>query len=80
MLVLYSSLFITWLLFGLMPNSVFYGLLNCGEYLSSSLSSIFYESGIIHQTTCLGTPKKNRVVERKNRHLLEIVRAIICSQ
>ncbi|RVW54333.1 Retrovirus-related Pol polyprotein from transposon RE1 [Vitis vinifera] len=31
--------------------------------------------GIIHQTTCSNTPQQNGVAERKNRHLLEVVRA-----
>ncbi|RVW84526.1 Retrovirus-related Pol polyprotein from transposon TNT 1-94 [Vitis vinifera] len=30
---------------------------------------------IIHQTTCSNTPQQNGVAERKNRHLLEVVRA-----
>lgn len=33
--------------------------------------------GIIHQTTCSGTPKKNGVTKRKNKHLLEIAQAIL---
>ena len=30
---------------------------------------------IIHQTICSNIPQQNEVVERKNRHLLEVVRA-----
>jgi hypothetical protein len=32
---------------------------------------------MIHQTTCLGTPPKNVVAERKNRHLLEVARSLM---
>ena len=32
---------------------------------------------IIHQTTCSNTPWQNGVVKRKNRHLLEVVRAFL---
>lgn len=46
---------------------------NVGEYLSNSLSSFFDAFGIVHHTICLGTLEQNGVVERKNRHLLEIV-------
>ncbi|XP_071723004.1 uncharacterized protein [Rutidosis leptorrhynchoides] len=31
--------------------------------------------GIVHQTSCLNSPQQNGVAERKNRHLLEVVRA-----
>lgn len=34
-----------------------------------------WKDGIIHQTTCNNTPQQNGVTERKNRCLLEIVRA-----
>lgn len=50
---------------------------NAGEYLSCELFSFLDDSLIIHQTNCLSIPKKNEVVERKNRHLLEIAHAII---
>ena len=33
--------------------------------------------GVIHQTTCPYSPQQNEVDERKNRHLLEMVRAML---
>ncbi|RVX07666.1 Retrovirus-related Pol polyprotein from transposon TNT 1-94 [Vitis vinifera] len=48
---------------------------NGGEYQSSDLQKYFEGYGIIHQTTCSNTPQQNGVVERKNRHLLEVVYA-----
>ena len=35
------------------------------------------QHGILHQTSCVDTPAHNRVAERKNRHLLEIARALL---
>jgi hypothetical protein len=35
------------------------------------------DHGIIHQTTCLGTPPQNGVAKRKNQHLLEVVRSMM---
>ncbi|RVX03736.1 Retrovirus-related Pol polyprotein from transposon RE1 [Vitis vinifera] len=48
---------------------------NGGEYQSSDLQKYLEEQGIIHQTTCSNTPQQNGVAEKKNRHLLEVVRA-----
>ncbi|RVW74757.1 Retrovirus-related Pol polyprotein from transposon RE1 [Vitis vinifera] len=48
---------------------------NGGEYQSSDLQKYLGGHGIIHQTTCSNTPQQNGVAERKNRHLLEVVRA-----
>ena len=48
---------------------------NGGEYLSFELKRYLEAHGTIHQTTCFDTPQQNGVVERKNRHLLEVVRA-----
>lgn len=48
---------------------------NGGEYHSSELKQFFDSHGLIHQTSCADTPQQNGVAERKNRHLLEVVRA-----
>ena len=48
---------------------------NSGEYHSSDLQKYLEEHDIIYQTICSNTPQQNGVVERKNRHLLEVVRA-----
>ncbi|XP_019227003.1 PREDICTED: uncharacterized protein LOC109208355 [Nicotiana attenuata] len=47
--------------------------------LGSSLATIAYFSskGIIHQTTCVGTPQQNGIVERKHKHLMETCRALL---
>ncbi|RDX76608.1 hypothetical protein CR513_43383, partial [Mucuna pruriens] len=33
--------------------------------------------GIIYELTCVNTPQQNGVVERKNHHLFEVVRALL---
>ena len=35
------------------------------------------QHGILHQTFCVDTPAQNGVAERKNRYLLETVRALL---
>lgn len=42
----------------------------------TSLSSYFQEQGIIHETSCVGTPQQNGRAERKHRHILNIARAL----
>ncbi|RVX02625.1 Retrovirus-related Pol polyprotein from transposon TNT 1-94 [Vitis vinifera] len=43
--------------------------------VASTSGHASFGHGIIHQTTCSNTPQQNGVAERKNWHLLEVVRA-----
>ena len=35
------------------------------------------QNGILHQSSCVDTPSQNEVAERKNRHLLEVAKALL---
>ncbi|KAL0451458.1 UNVERIFIED_CONTAM: Retrovirus-related Pol polyprotein from transposon TNT 1-94 [Sesamum latifolium] len=48
---------------------------NGGEFVNQDLQRYLNLHGIVHQMTCPYSPQQNGVVERKNRHLLEVVRA-----
>eukprot|EP00268_Persea_americana_P063208 TRINITY_DN8175_c0_g1_i7.p1 TRINITY_DN8175_c0_g1~~TRINITY_DN8175_c0_g1_i7.p1 ORF type:complete len:107 (-),score=6.52 TRINITY_DN8175_c0_g1_i7:1366-1686(-) len=48
-----------------------------GEYVSTEFSSFLSNKGIIHQKSCPHTPQQNGIAERKNRHILEIVRTLL---
>jgi hypothetical protein len=37
------------------------------------------ENEIVHQSTCVNLPQQNGIAERKNRHLLEVARALLFS-
>jgi transposase InsO family protein len=50
---------------------------NGKEYVNHNLSNFTSKNGIIHEFTCVDTPQQNGVAERKNRHLLEVARAIL---
>ncbi|RVX21666.1 Retrovirus-related Pol polyprotein from transposon TNT 1-94 [Vitis vinifera] len=52
---------------------------NAKEYFTSSLSTYLQNHGIIHISSCIDTPQQNEVAERKNRHLLEVVRCLMFS-
>ena len=47
---------------------------NAREYYHNILGSYLLENGIVHQSSCIDTPQKNGVAERKNRHLMEVAR------
>ena len=48
-----------------------------GEYMSHEFSVFFSDKGILHQKSCSRTPQQNRIVERKNRHILETIRTLL---
>lgn len=50
---------------------------NGREYFNQILEKKFSHKGIIHQSSCTDTPQQNGVAERKNKHLLEVARALL---
>jgi Reverse transcriptase (RNA-dependent DNA polymerase)/Integrase core domain len=50
---------------------------NGGEFVNKTLRDFFHSNGIIHETSCVGTPQQNGVAERKNRHILETARSML---
>lgn len=40
------------------------------------MTNFFNQKGIIHQRSCVETPKKNCIVKRKHQHLLNVARVL----
>lgn len=49
---------------------------NGQEFLNHEIYLFCKTNGVIHQHSCVDTPQKNVVVERKHRQLLNIARAL----
>ena len=47
-----------------------------GEYKSKEFHDFLQNKGIVSQHSCPYTPQQNGVTERKNRHLLDVVRTL----
>ena len=47
------------------------------EYMSNEFQFFLQSHGIISQRSCPFTPQQNGVAERKNRHLLDVVRTLL---
>ena len=45
-----------------------------GEYMSNEFHVFLNQKGILSQRSCPYTPQQNGLAERKNRHLLDVVR------
>jgi hypothetical protein len=48
-----------------------------GEYMSHEFHDFLHHKGIVSQRSCPYTPQQNGVAERKNRHLLDVVRTLL---
>ena len=49
------------------------------EYKESSLTQFLSQNGIIVQRSCPGTSPQNGHIERKHRHILDMIRAFLIS-
>lgn len=49
---------------------------NGTKYVNNEFSKFWSLTGIAHELKCVNTTKQNRVVEKKNHHLLKVARAL----
>ncbi|RDY12348.1 hypothetical protein CR513_02882, partial [Mucuna pruriens] len=61
---------------GLASNSIL-GSDNGTEFINLEFSKFLKDNSMVHELTCLNTLQTNGVVERKNRHLFEVFRALL---
>ena len=63
----------------LMKIYKFLEVIMVGNIFLTLWHNFFQKKGIIHQSSCVATPQQNGVAERKNRHLLEVTKALLFS-
>ena len=52
---------------------------NARDFFNVTIGPYVNSYGIVHQSSCVETPQQNGVVERKNRHILEVAGALLSS-
>ncbi|RDX87108.1 hypothetical protein CR513_31458, partial [Mucuna pruriens] len=50
---------------------------NGTEFVNLEFSKFLKDNGVVHELTCVNTPQQTGIAERKNRHLLEVARALL---
>ena len=50
---------------------------NAKEFFTSEINNYMNDRGITHESSCVGTPQQNGLVERRLGHLLSFARALI---
>ena len=53
---------------------------NAKDYFNTNLASFFRDIDVIHESSCVNTPKQNGLAERKIGHLVTISRALMIHQ
>lgn len=52
---------------------------NARNYFNSILGEFLLRKDMVHQNSCIDNPQQIGIAKRKNRHLLEVVRALMFS-
>ena len=50
---------------------------NGREYITDDFRAALNKDGVLQQLTCPYTPEQNGVAERKNRHIMVVVRCLL---
>jgi transposase InsO family protein len=53
---------------------------NGTKYTNRAMQNFLRDNDIVHQTTCVNTPERNGVAEKKNRHIFEVIMSSFCHE